>query len=45
MQLVESYLHHAGGYEDIRGGCQNPQRGPFDDPVYLVMARKPAIQA
>ena len=42
MQLVASYFHHAESYEDIKGGCQNPQRSPYDDPVYLVMARKPA---
>ena len=41
MTLVATYLHYAGGYEDIRGMCRNPNRGPQEDPVYVVMASKP----
>ena len=42
MDLVASYFRHAGNFEDISGVCRNPHRGPLDDPVYVVMARKPA---
>ena len=41
MDLVASYFQYAGNYEDIKGVCRNPRRGPFDDPVYVVMAKKP----
>ena len=41
MDLVASYFQYAGDYEDVKGMCRNPHRGPFDDPVYVVMARKP----
>ena len=42
MKLLASYFYYAGNYEEIKGICRNPQRGPFEDPVYVVMARKPA---
>ncbi len=42
MDLVASYFHHAGDYEDLRGMCRNPNRGDFEDPLYVVMARKPS---
>ena len=42
MDLVASYFYHAGGYEDLRGMCRNPNRGDFEDPLYVVMARKPS---
>ena len=41
MDLVASYFRYGGNFEDIMGLCRNPDRGPFDDPVYVVMARKP----
>ena len=41
MQLVASYFQYAGGYEDLQTMYLNPQRGYADDPVYVVMARKP----
>ena len=41
-QIVTSYFRHAKGYEDIRWMERNPQRGPYDDPMYVVMARKPS---
>ena len=40
MRIVATYFHHAGNYEDIRGTCRNPDRGTYDDPLYVVMARK-----
>ena len=40
MQLVGAYFHYAGNYEEIKGMSRNPQRGPEEDPVYVVMARK-----
>ena len=45
MQLVASYFHYAGNYEDTRGTCRNLQRGPYEDPVYVVMARKPSLSS
>ncbi len=45
MRLVAWYFMYAGNYEDIRGICRNPRRGPTDDPVYVVMARKPMVSA
>ena len=42
MDLVGTYFQQAGNYEDIRGICRNPDRGPYDDPLYVVMARKAA---
>ena len=41
-RLVAAYFLCAGNYQDIRVSCRNPDRGPYDDPVYVVMARKPA---
>ena len=41
--LVASYFQYAGDYEEIRGMHRNPRRGPFDDPVYVVMARKSTL--
>ena len=40
MRLVESYLHHAGNYVDIQGMERNADRGPYDDPLYAVTARR-----
>ena len=42
-RLVASYFHHAGNYEEIMGVCRNPHRGPWNDPVYVVMARMPHL--
>ncbi len=44
IRIVMSYMHGAGGFEEIRGMVVNPQRGYFDDPVYAVVAQKPALQ-
>ena len=43
MRLVWSYFEHADEYEEIMGTCRNPRRGPYDDPVYVAMARKPVV--
>ena len=43
MNLVASYFQYAGDYEDIKGVYRNPQRASFEDPVYVVMARKASI--
>lgn len=40
MGLVASYFQFAGNFEDISGTCRNPYRSPYEDPVYVVMARK-----
>ena len=42
MDLVAAYFYDAGNYEDIKGTCRNPGRRPGEDPIYVVMARKPA---
>ena len=42
MGLVASYFQFAGNYEEISGTCRNPYRSPYEDPVYVVMARKAA---
>ena len=39
MDLVASYFRYAGVYGDIVGSCRNPDRGSFDDPLYVVMGR------
>ena len=43
MKIVASYFYLAGNFEEVKGICRNPQRQPFDDPVYVVMARKPTL--
>ena len=43
MQLVASYFQYAGGYEDLKGMYLNPERGYYEDPVYVVMAHKPLV--
>ena len=40
MNLVASYFRYAGNYEDIRGMYLNPERDQYEDPVYVVTARK-----
>ena len=43
MGLVAAYFHYAGGYEKRQPMYVNPERRPFEDPVYVVMARKPLV--
>ena len=40
LDLVASYFQHAGNYEEPKRMYLNPERGPEEDPVYVVMARK-----
>ena len=40
MNLVGSYFHHAGNYEGITGMYRNPGRSEYEDPMYVVLARK-----
>ena len=44
MGLVAAYFHYAGGYENVQPMYLNPGRRPFEDPVYVVMARKPPVR-
>ena len=39
MDLVASYFRYAGVFGDIVGTGRNPDRGPSDDPVYVVIGR------
>ena len=43
MDLVASYFEYAGNYVDLRRMHLNPEGGPEEDPVYVVMARKPSV--
>ena len=40
LDLVASYLNHAGGYGDVHGGLANPQDSPPGDPLFVVMGKK-----
>ena len=40
IELVESYLEHAGNFEDIHGGFANQDESPPGDPLFVVAARK-----
>jgi SAM-dependent methyltransferase len=40
LELVASYLHYAGGFEDVQGGLANPQDSPPGDPLFVVMGKK-----
>ena len=40
MYLVGAYFDYAGNYEELRGICRNSDRQYYQDPVYVVMARK-----
>jgi SAM-dependent methyltransferase len=42
MELVATYMELAGSFEDITRMYLNPDRGEMEDPVYVVLARKPA---
>ena len=39
VELVQSYMEHAGNFEDIRGGLANPQ-GTAGDPLFVVASLK-----
>ncbi len=42
MELVAAYMELAGSFEGITRMYLNPDRGEMEDPVYAVLARKPA---
>ena len=40
IDLVASYMQHAGGFSGIRGGLANPDLAPPADPLFAVFAYK-----
>lgn len=42
LELVASYMGHAGNFEDIRSGFVNQKSSPPDDPIFLVVGHKSA---
>ena len=43
VELVASYMQHAGGFAGVRGGLDNPDLSPPADPLFAVFAyREPA---
>ena len=42
IELVASYMHHAGGFNGVRGGLANPDLTPPGDPLFAVYAYKEA---
>ena len=42
LELVASYMEHAGGFEDVKGGFFNAKESPPADPILLVAGRKSA---
>ena len=40
VELVASYMEHAGNFQNIRGGLVNPEDSPPGDPIFLVMGHK-----
>ena len=40
IDLVASYMQHAGGFNGIRGGLANPDLAPPADPLFAVFAYK-----
>lgn len=42
IELVASYMHHAGGLAGVRGGLANADSAPPSDPLFAVFAYKDA---
>ena len=42
IELVASYMHHAGGLAGVRGGLANADTAPPADPLFAVFAYKEA---
>ena len=42
IELVASYMQHAGGFNGVRGGIANPDMAPPGDPLFAVFAYKEA---
>jgi hypothetical protein len=40
VELVSSYMQHAGGFNGVRGGIANPDMAPPGDPLFAVFAYK-----
>jgi hypothetical protein len=40
IELVASYMQHAGGFNGVRGGIANPDMAPPGDPLFAVFAYK-----
>ena len=40
IELVSSYMQHAGGFNGVRGGIANPDMAPPGDPLFAVFAYK-----
>jgi len=40
VELVASYMQHAGGFNGVRGGIANPDMAPPGDPLFAVFAYK-----
>ena len=38
IELVASYMQHAGGFSGVRGGLANPDMAPPGDPLFAVFA-------
>ena len=38
IEMVASYIRHAGGFTGIRGGLANPDLAPPGDPLFAVFA-------
>ena len=43
VELVSSYMQHAGGFNGVRGGIANPDMAPPGDPLFAVFAYKEAV--
>ena len=43
IELVASYMQHAGGFNGVRGGIANPDMAPPGDPLFAVFAYKEAV--
>jgi SAM-dependent methyltransferase len=42
VELVASYIDHAGNFQNIKGGLANPEHSPPGDPLFLVVSHKGA---
>ena len=45
VELVASYMQHAGGFAGVRGGLANPDLSPPADPLFAVFAYKEPANA
>jgi SAM-dependent methyltransferase len=40
LELVATYMQHAGDFEEVKGGLANPNDSPPGDPLFVVMGYK-----